>query len=213
MLCVYKGVCVCVYICVHCMCVCVLIGVWLCVCACPCMCSRMCMSGGGGGGADACTCHVCVAYKCVTVCVTERERKRESVCVCVCVCALIYVWLRTTKIPFSPLLLHTGAYLVSVIWKVLYPAMYDARRVRDCFPEPPTPTNKACPLGVRMMREMRTRLVMASCQKKINIQRSSESAFKWWTYSHTKQTQFSYWANPIQLLSCELLSNETFLHD
>lgn len=48
-------------------------------------------------------------------------------------------------------------YLVSVIWKVLYPAMKDARRVSDCLPEPPTPTKRAWPRGVRMMREILTR--------------------------------------------------------
>lgn len=52
--------------------------------------------------------------------------------------------------------------LVRVIWKVLYPAINEASRVRDCFPDPPTPTNKACPFGVLMMRDIFTRLVIAS---------------------------------------------------
>ena len=34
-----------------------------------------------------------------------------------------------------------------------------------------------------------------------------------WPYSVTELTLFSYWADPIQLRSCELLSNKTFLHD
>ena len=37
---------------------------------------------------------------------------------------------------------------------MLYPAMYEARRVRLCFPDPPTPTSKALPLSVRMIREI-----------------------------------------------------------
>ena len=45
-------------------------------------------------------------------------------------------------------------YLVSVIWNILYPAIKEASRVRDCLPEPPTPTRRAFPHGVRMIREI-----------------------------------------------------------
>ena len=55
--------------------------------------------------------------------------------------------------------------LVRVIWKVLYPAMKEASLVRDCFPEPPTPTSRALPRGVRMMRDTFTRCIMASLKK------------------------------------------------
>lgn len=48
----------------------------------------------------------------------------------------------------------TTFYLVSVIWKMLYPAMYDAKRVKLCFPDPPTPTSRALPLSVRMTLEI-----------------------------------------------------------
>ena len=44
--------------------------------------------------------------------------------------------------------------LVKVIWKVLYPAINDAKRVRDCFPEPPTPTSNALPPGFPMIRDI-----------------------------------------------------------
>jgi len=65
---------------------------------------------------------------------------------------------------------HTGldwnamdaGYLVRVIWKVRYPAMKEARRVNDCFPEPPTPTSSAWPRGVRMIREILIRWRIAS---------------------------------------------------
>ena len=53
-------------------------------------------------------------------------------------------------------------YLVRVIWNVLYPAMKEESRVRLCLPEPPTPTASAWPLGVRIIREIFTRWVMAS---------------------------------------------------
>ena len=43
---------------------------------------------------------------------------------------------------------------VRVIWKILYPAMKEANLVRLCLPEPPTPTSRALPLSVRMMREI-----------------------------------------------------------
>jgi len=56
-------------------------------------------------------------------------------------------------------------YLVRVIWKVRYPAMNDARRVSDCLPEPPTPTSSAWPRGIRMIREIVIKWVMASSKK------------------------------------------------
>ena len=48
----------------------------------------------------------------------------------------------------------TAPHLVSVIWKILYPAIKEASRVRDCLPEPPTPTRRAFPQGVRIIREI-----------------------------------------------------------
>ena len=60
-------------------------------------------------------------------------------------------------------------YLVKVIWNVLYPAMKEASLVSDCLPEPPTPTRRACPLGVRMIREIFTRWVMASLKNTRSI--------------------------------------------
>lgn len=53
--------------------------------------------------------------------------------------------------------------LVRVIWKVWYPAMNEANLVRLCFPDPPTPTSRAFPCGVRRIREIRIRWVIASC--------------------------------------------------
>lgn len=45
-------------------------------------------------------------------------------------------------------------YLERVIWKILYPAMKEANLVRDCLPEPPTPTRRALPHGVRIIRDI-----------------------------------------------------------
>ena len=56
-----------------------------------------------------------------------------------------------------------------VIWKVLYPAMNDASLVSDCLPEPPTPTSSAWPFGVRMMREILMRFVIASCSARSQL--------------------------------------------
>lgn len=55
--------------------------------------------------------------------------------------------------------------LVSVIWKVWYPAMNDASLVRLCFPEPPTPTSRAFPCGNRRILEIRIRWIVASWAK------------------------------------------------
>lgn len=54
-------------------------------------------------------------------------------------------------------------YLVKVIWKLSYPAMYDASLVRLCFPDPPTPTNNAFPCGVRIIRDILIKWMIASC--------------------------------------------------
>jgi len=43
-------------------------------------------------------------------------------------------------------------YLDNVIWKLRYPAINEASFVRDCLPEPPTPTSKALPMGVYRIR-------------------------------------------------------------
>ena len=47
-----------------------------------------------------------------------------------------------------------ATYRVRAIWNVLYPAMKDASLVSDCLPEPPTPTSRALPPGLRMMRDI-----------------------------------------------------------
>lgn len=60
-------------------------------------------------------------------------------------------------------------YLVSVIWKVLYPAMKEANLVNDCLPDPPTPTKRAWPLGVLIMREILTKWIMASLKNTKSI--------------------------------------------
>lgn len=44
--------------------------------------------------------------------------------------------------------------LESVIWKILYPAIKEASLVSDCLPEPPTPTRRALPHGVRIIRDI-----------------------------------------------------------
>lgn len=60
--------------------------------------------------------------------------------------------------------MHTAfCYLVKIIWKVSYPAIYDASLVRLCFPDPPTPTNNAFPCGVRMIRDILIKWLIASC--------------------------------------------------
>jgi hypothetical protein len=52
--------------------------------------------------------------------------------------------------------------LDNVIWKFLYPAMNEASLVKLCLPDPPTPTSRAWPRGVRITREIFTKFVMAS---------------------------------------------------
>lgn len=47
-------------------------------------------------------------------------------------------------------------YRVRVIWKMSYPAMNEASLVKLCLPEPPTPTNKALPPGVRIILDTYT---------------------------------------------------------
>lgn len=61
--------------------------------------------------------------------------------------------------------LFCKSHLLSVIWKVWYPAMNDANLVRLCFPDPPTPTSRPFPCGVRRIREIRIRWVIASCRR------------------------------------------------
>lgn len=51
--------------------------------------------------------------------------------------------------------------LVTKIWKMSCPLMYDAKRASDCLPEPPTPTRKALPRGLDVMREIRQTCSMA----------------------------------------------------
>lgn len=41
--------------------------------------------------------------------------------------------------------------------------MYDANLVRLCFPDPPTPTNNAFPWGVRIIRDILIKWMIASC--------------------------------------------------
>lgn len=41
--------------------------------------------------------------------------------------------------------------------------MYDASLVRLCFPDPPTPTNNAFPCGVRIIRDILIKRIIASC--------------------------------------------------
>lgn len=73
-------------------------------------------------------------------------------------------------------------YLVSVIWNVLYPAINEDSLVKLCLPEPPTPTNKAWPLGVLITREILTRLVMASWRRNIKSIETKDFTIPWFTY-------------------------------
>lgn len=91
-------------------------------------------------------------------------------CVCLCVCIHIQLvhqmlasQLTLTYLPYIfkiinriRLWLHSRHcfHLVSIIWKMLYPAMNEAKRVKLCFPDPPTPTSSALPLTVRIIREI-----------------------------------------------------------
>lgn len=59
-----------------------------------------------------------------------------------CVCACVRL---------CPCACKPEHYRVRVIWKILYPAMNEASLVKLCLPEPPTPTNKALPPGVRII--------------------------------------------------------------
>mmetsp|Transcript_12091 Transcript_12091/g.51941 ORF Transcript_12091/g.51941 Transcript_12091/m.51941 type:complete len:253 (+) Transcript_12091:4700-5458(+) len=52
--------------------------------------------------------------------------------------------------------------LLMVIWNVNAPEMYAARRVKDCFPEPPTPTSNALPRSMARSRAMRIMCFNAS---------------------------------------------------
>mmetsp|Transcript_60212 Transcript_60212/g.148103 ORF Transcript_60212/g.148103 Transcript_60212/m.148103 type:complete len:202 (-) Transcript_60212:801-1406(-) len=54
---------------------------------------------------------------------------------------------------------------VSSIWKLLYSAMKADSRVRLCFPEPPSPTSIAFPLGERRIRASLEMCSIASMKK------------------------------------------------
>jgi len=54
--------------------------------------------------------------------------------------------------------------------------MNEANFVKDCLPEPPTPTKSACPLGVRIIRDILIRLVIASCTQKLTMTEDAQLA-------------------------------------
>ena len=54
-------------------------------------------------------------------------------------------------------------------WNTSYPLMKLARRDRDCFPLPPTPTTRALPRGLSMMRVMRQMCCMATSNRTRSI--------------------------------------------
>lgn len=60
-------------------------------------------------------------------------------------------------------------HLVIVIWKFLYPGMKEASLVSDCLPLPPTPTSMALPRGVRIIRDIRIRWIIASLKNTISM--------------------------------------------
>mmetsp|Transcript_631 Transcript_631/g.2087 ORF Transcript_631/g.2087 Transcript_631/m.2087 type:complete len:522 (+) Transcript_631:157-1722(+) len=64
--------------------------------------------------------------------------------------------------------------LLIVIWNVNAPDTYAANLVRDCLPEPPTPTNKALPRSIASSRAMRIMCFSASSKST----KSSFSAFE-----------------------------------
>jgi len=45
--------------------------------------------------------------------------------------------------------------------------MKEASLVKDCFPDPPTPTNRALPRGRRMILDILIKCTIASCMGKI----------------------------------------------
>mmetsp|Transcript_64351 Transcript_64351/g.126604 ORF Transcript_64351/g.126604 Transcript_64351/m.126604 type:complete len:207 (-) Transcript_64351:2389-3009(-) len=59
--------------------------------------------------------------------------------------------------------------LVRVIWKFIEREMYDDKRVKDCFPEPPTPTNIPEPRGISIRRLMRSKCSNASLNNTSSI--------------------------------------------
>ena len=91
----------------------------------------------------------------VTICVSV---KRNTVGV-----PSIPVWwysvLRSSRNSFTPYP------RVSSMLKHLKPAMKEAKRVRLCFPEPPTPTSIALPRGWRRMRAILVACSAASLKK------------------------------------------------
>lgn len=67
------------------------------------------------------------------------------------ICRLLVPWILQNKPSRNS---WVWLHLVSVIWKILYPAIKEASLVRDCLPDPPTPTRRALPHGVRIIREI-----------------------------------------------------------
>ena len=67
-------------------------------------------------------------------------------------------------------------YLERVIWKILYPAIKEANLVRDCLPEPPTPTRRALPQGVRIIRD-----IWIDKQRQTFVMTTYRVCFVWWT--------------------------------
>ena len=82
------------------------------------------------------------------------------------------VKMNATFWPFRPAILYSPFrssnrfawlyVLVIWIWNGNAPAMYAASRVKDCFPEPPTPMSSAEPAGCAMTREMRASAISTS---------------------------------------------------
>lgn len=88
-----------------------------------------------------------------------------------------------------------NAYLVNIIWNVSYPATKDASLVKLCFPEPPTPTKRAFPRGVRITREIcvRWQIFIATVCKSFTFKNPTcyysnqvilvmQNKWKWWSF-------------------------------
>mmetsp|Transcript_18622 Transcript_18622/g.53031 ORF Transcript_18622/g.53031 Transcript_18622/m.53031 type:complete len:231 (+) Transcript_18622:18289-18981(+) len=73
-----------------------------------------------------------------------------------CCPAVLYIILRSSR---NVARLYC---FVSTIWKGTEPAMYEAKWVRDCLPEPPTPTSIMLPRGMPSTLEILTRCNSAS---------------------------------------------------
>ena len=70
-------------------------------------------------------------------------------------------WLEQALAQLHGAFQHAHGFKASTL-KTSQPAVYAARRVSDCLPEPPTPTSSAEPRGVRMMRLIRMKWSSAS---------------------------------------------------